>query len=136
LFLLFISYSKARRIVDALRKNKRRIITLTAPTSLPQPPQPRANANLTPVRWMVALAAMDGGAFVVSVCGKHQFGMARASSTWPRAARQTLSCNPPLTPYYYLSVVYYEQRPLAASSRGLVTPYNHRGTHGLSLRCE
>jgi hypothetical protein len=135
LFLLFISYSKARRIVDALQKNKRRILTLAAPKSLPQPP-PRATADLTLVRWMVALAAMDGGAFVVRVCGKHQFGMALASSTRPRAAQQTPSCNPPLPPYYYLIVVYYEQRPLAASSRGLVTPYNHRGTHGLSLRRE
>ena len=44
--------------------------TLAAPTSLSQPPQPRATADLIPWRWMVALAAMDGGAFVVSIGGK------------------------------------------------------------------
>ncbi len=45
--------------------------TLAAPTSLPQPPQPRMTADLIPWRWMVVLAAMDRGAlFVVSIGGK------------------------------------------------------------------
>jgi hypothetical protein len=34
--------------------------------SLPQPPQPRATADLIFWRWRVTLVTMDGGAFVVS----------------------------------------------------------------------
>ncbi len=82
------------------------------------------------------LAAMDGGAFVASPSVQN-IGKARRISTGPRAARQTPSDYPPLPPYYNLIVVYAEPRPLAASSGGLVTPYNHRVTpHGSLLRRE
>jgi hypothetical protein len=44
---------------------------------------------------------------------------------------------PPLLTYDYLIVVYAELQPLAASSGGLVTPYNDLVTpHGSSLRRE
>ncbi len=67
--------------------------------SLPQPPQPRATANLIFWIWRVTLAAMDGGAFVASP-SVGNIGKAR------RAARQTPSYYPPLPPYYFLIVVW------------------------------
>ena len=58
-FTLFISYAKALRIADARAEQTPNYHTLAAPMSLPQPPQPRATADLIFLRWRVTLAAMD-----------------------------------------------------------------------------
>jgi hypothetical protein len=106
LFLLFISYAKALRIVNARAEQTPNYHTLAAPMSIPQPPQLRATADLIFWRWRVTLGAMmDGGAFVASP-SVGNIGKARRISTGPRAARQTPSYYPPLPPYYNLIVVW------------------------------
>ena len=86
--------------------------------SPPPPPQPRATADLIPWRWRVTLAAMDGGAFVVSVGGK-DIGKARRIVDAPTRRLTNAKLLPPPSPYYFLIVVCHQLRPLAG---GLVTP--------------
>ncbi len=97
-FLLFISYAKALRIINAPRKNKRQIITLAPPLRASHSHPSLARPPILLLEMMVALPAMDGGAFVVSVGARHRFmhGARRCDHTLldKRQAVVTPPCRP------------------------------------------
>jgi hypothetical protein len=79
---------------------------------------------------MVALLAMDGGDFGCETSVMHR-ARRRDHALLDKHRAVIPPCS--LQPYDYLIIVYAEPGPLAASSVGLLTPYNHRVTPNGSL---